>query len=1009
MRFYRVLCISLLATCLLFPTNQHKAHATDTAAVHFTADEVEWLSQHPAIRIGPDPTFSPIEYFDDNGNFEGIAADYLRLLEKKLGIKFQVERLENWNASIEKAKKQEIDVWTAAVETPQRAEYMRFTEPYLKVPAVIMVRDDSGKDNLTLESLDGMRVAVVKGYAVHDYIVNSYPHLQLILVPDVEAGLQKLSFGEIGAFVGNIATAAGYAESAGIGNIRVAGSSGYFYKWALANRKDWPLLTSILQKGLDAITDAESREIQQRWISLGTRETLWTTEVILGLISILFLAIVVAMLLWTRSLQRLVSARTDTLQRELSARRDVEENLQKQKNLLDEVGSLAIIGGWEVDLRTNILLWSTTMFHIHEVDEDFSPNPAASIEFYAPEARDAVIQAVEHAKKTGEGWDLEVPIITARGRHKWARVRGQCDFQDGEVVRLFGAYQDITYRREVQKDLQRSKEELATQLREVEYSHQQLEEQASALVVLAEEQKLLRDKAELGEKSKTEFLATMSHEIRTPMTGILGMADLLLMEDLSADQRKKAQTIKGSGEILLTILNDILDQSKLDAGKFELNNSDIYLPELIENSLELLNDRAKQKKLSLVYKPEEDLPKGLNIDAIRLRQILTNLVSNSIKFTETGVITLHAKRFSDSEKNEKLRFEIIDNGIGISQEHQQRLFQRFEQADASTVQHYGGSGLGLSICKQLVELMEGEIGVESELGNGSTFWFTIPLRPAAKDMTPLAEPSDNDFTGSMENLKILLAEDNTVNQILITALLSQAGHSTFVVDNGEKAVKAALTGQYDLALFDVRMPVMDGPEATRKIRSSGSIMANLPIIAITADAMKEHLPHYYEAGMNAVETKPIDLPRLLSTIDKVLEAVKSGRVISEEDQCVSLELVKPALGDEQKFLELCTQLGRETILDLLQQTPDSLVENVNRLKSAINGKNKDEIRSAAHAIRGMSSSMCAVRLALVAADIEDRADKTQEVKMLLPKLEETIRETLDWWTRTSELPLRDTA
>jgi len=1009
MGFFRVLCISLFAVCLSASAGQNIARADHGVEVRFTTEEAKWLSQHPTIRIGPDPTFSPIEYFDDNGNFHGIAADYLRLLEKKLGMTFQIEHLENWNESIEKAKNREIDVWTAAVETPQRAEYMLFTEPYLKMPAVIMVREDSEKDNLTLNGLDGMRVAVVDGYAVHDYITNTYPHLELILVPDIETGLRKLSFGEIGAFVGNIATAARYAELAGIGNVRVAGNSGYYYKWALASRKDWPLLTSILQKGLDAITDAESQKIQQRWISLGTRETMWTPEIIFGLMSMAFFIIVVSMLVWTRSLQRRVETRTITLQQELSARREVEEELQKQKNLLDEVGSLAIIGGWEVDLRTNELRWSTTTYHIHEVDDDFVLSPAASFKFYAPEVRDTVKEAVELAKKTGEGWDLEVPIITARGRHKWARVRGQCEMQDGKVVRLYGAYQDITYRRDVQKDLQRSKEELATQLNEVEYSHQQLEKQAATLVELAEEQKVLRDKAELGKKSKAEFLATMSHEIRTPMTGILGMADLLLMEDLSNDQRKKAQTIKSSGEILLTILNDILDQSKLDSGKFELSNTDVYLPELIESSLELLEDRAKQKNLPLVYKSEDGLPAGINIDAVRLRQILTNLVSNSIKFTESGAITLQVNKLTETGQAGKLRFAVIDNGIGISQEHQQRLFQRFEQADASTAQQYGGSGLGLSICKQLVELMEGEIGVESELGEGSTFWFTIPLRLATIDTTPIINTVDNTYRGSNKKLKILLAEDNAVNQILITALLSQAGHSTFVVDNGQKAVDAALSGQYDLGLFDVRMPVMDGPDATKKIRSSGSLNANLPVIAITADAMKENLPRYFDSGMNAVETKPIDLPNLLSTIDKVLEASKTGKTISEEDKRVSLELVKPAIGDEQKFLELCNQLGRKTILDLLRQTPESLVENVDRLKTAINENNKNEILSAAHAIRGMSSSMCAVRLALVAADIEELAKKAQEVKALLPKLEETIEETLDWWTRTSELKLQDTA
>jgi signal transduction histidine kinase/ABC-type amino acid transport substrate-binding protein/DNA-binding NarL/FixJ family response regulator/HPt (histidine-containing phosphotransfer) domain-containing protein len=1009
MRLSKVLGIGLFVSAILWSSGFTPAFANDGTDVYLTDREAEWLSENPVIRIGPDPAFSPIEYFDSKGNFKGIAADYLRLLEEKLGFTFQVVQLESWNASIEKAKKQEIDVWTAAVETPQRADYMRFTAPYLKVPAVIMVRDDSEKNNLSLSQLDGMRVAVVEGYAVHDYIVNSLPHLQLILVPDVETGLQKLSFGEIGAFVGNIATAARYAETAGIGNIKVAGNSGYSYQWALANRKDWPLLTSILQKGLDAITPAESQEIQQRWISLGTRDFLWTAEFIIGLISTAFLTIVVGMLFWTRTLQQRVDARTDTLQQELSARQEVEEKLKKQKNLLDEVGSLAIIGGWELDLETNELSWSTTMYHIHEVDEDFDVCPETSINFYAPEARDTVRQAAEHAKLTGEGWDLEVPIITGRGRHRWARVRGQCEMKEGKVVRLFGAYQDITYRREVQKDLQRSKEELATQLKEVEYSHQQLEEQAAALVELAEEQKALRDKAEVGERSKTEFLATMSHEIRTPMTGILGMADLLLMADLTPDQRKKVQTIKGSGEILLAILNDILDQSKLDAGKFELSNSDIYLPGLIEDNLELLTERAEQKNLSLKYDPQENLPTGINTDPIRLRQVLMNLITNSIKFTETGDITLSIERRINNNQKEFLLFAVTDNGIGISEEHQQRLFQRFEQADASTVQQFGGSGLGLSICKQLVELMEGEIGVESELGKGSRFWFSIPLRLAAKDMTPVKEAPPIALTASSKNLKILLAEDNTVNQILITALLNQVGHTTFVVDNGKKAVEAALTGDYDLALFDVRMPIMDGPEATSKIRASGSLKASLPIIAITADAVKEHLPRYYEAGMNAVEMKPVDLPRLLATIDKVLGDVKPGTVLSDEEKRVSLQLIKPAIGDEQKFLDLCNQLGRNTILDLLSQTPDSLAENVDRLRRGVEKRSMDEIRSAAHAIRGMSSSMCAVRLSLVAADIEERSEKSQEVKALLPKLEETIKETLEWWIQTSTLVLRDSA
>ncbi|PHQ66663.1 MAG: hypothetical protein COB93_11725 [Sneathiella sp.] len=973
-----------------------------------TDEQNAWIAEHPAIRIGPDPSFSPIEYFDENGNFKGVAADYLALLEDKLGIEFQVEKLENWNASVAKAKKQEIDVWTAAVKTPQRSEYMLFTKPYLNVPAVIMVREDSGLENLHLRDLADLRVAVVGGYAAHDFIVDTNPEISVTLVKDVKTGLQKLSFGEIDVFIGNIATAARYAETAGIGNIRVAGESGFEYRWSLAVRKDWPILIDILQRGLGAITETEIQGIQKRWISLGERNTTWTTEFILGLLSVVFLIIVVAMFFWTRSLQNLVSVRTEKLEQELTARRKIEHELQQQKNLLDDVGSLETIGGWELDVINKKLRWSTTMHHIHEVPEGYVPSREGSTKFYSGKARQTLHQAVNDAIETGEGWDLELPMITAKGRHKWVRLRGQSILKDGKAVRLFGAYQDITHRREVQQDLQRSKEELATQLQETEYSRRQMEVQAQELVALADGQKLLTDKAELGEKSKADFLATMSHEIRTPMTGILGMADLLLMGDLSAEQRKRAQTIKNSGEMLLTILNDILDQSKLDAGKFVLDNVDVFLPDLIQGTLDLLAGNAAEKNLLLSYFPIEDLPRGINVDPVRLQQILTNLISNSIKFTDSGTVSLHIGRQMDDHGSEMLRFTIKDTGIGISSEHQSRLFQRFEQADAATGRQYGGSGLGLSICKQLVELMEGEIGVGSEEGAGSEFWFTIPLRSSASEMSPGYETATIDLSGGNRSLHILLAEDNQVNQTLIKTLMEKVGHRVQIVDNGQKAVNAVAEGDFDLVLMDVRMPVIEGPEATAIIRASGGPNADIPIIAISADAMKEHLARYFDAGMNAVETKPIQFPKLLKTIDQVMNAASAAANPTAAPAIPEISL-KSDIGDEEKITDLRKLLGEETLSELLTQAPASLIENFTALKLAATSGDAKGILNAAHAIKGMSASLCAVRLPEAAAAIEDRARTSEDISAALSGFEQTIDETLDWWQSIVQIKYRNTA
>ncbi len=618
---------------------------------------------------------------------------------------------------------------------------------------------------------------------------------------------------------------------------------------------------------------------------------------------------------------------------DISDRKQIEQALTKSEAMLEKAQQVTKLGNWEWNIFDNEIIWSKELFHIFERDPALgTPEYEEHLLDFVPEDREKLNQVVQKAVNNGESYRIELQILRSDKSYHYIEAIGHPEYNDNQQVsKLYGTVQDISDRK------------------------------------IAEAKLAAASLAEAANLAKTEFLAVMSHELRTPMNAVIGMTDILLNTPLSPEQQGYVAMIQRGGEMLLSVISNILDFSRIESGKLELEERPLNLRQCIKEVLELMTFHKGDKPLKLDALIGIDAPQQIMGDYTRLRQILINLVSNAIKFTENGaiVITVSDQLLDQSTNTHELRFDVRDTGIGMSDEQIAKLFKAFSQADKSITRQYGGTGLGLVICKQLCELMGGTISVTSTVGVGSTFSFSIVGQAIAisadannaeaiasnlKDKKILSR-LDQNFANQYP-FRILIVEDNPVNQQILSLMLDKLGYTPQVFSNGLEALTNLVEQSYDVIIMDIEMPIMDGLMASRKIRQ---LPNRTPwIIGLSANAFTESREIALAAGMNDYLTKPLQVEDIVAALERV-DLSLSQENICQENMCQALDL--------QTLEALGNAVCKENLPDLIDLYLEHSTEAIANMHQALSDKDIKTIDAKNHSFKGGSETFGAIQLA----------------------------------------------